>query len=197
VRVAALPFELRWLWPPVSVEQGDERLRIEAGSKTDWFVDPGADGEPVTSAPALVGRAEGDYILSARVSVDFAATFDAGALMLYADERRWAKLCFELSPGRRPMVVSVVTREVSDDCNSFAVNETSVWLRIARVGRAFAFHSSTDAHHWELVRHFSLGDSVEPEIGFESQSPQGDGCVATFDQVRFDARRLADLRSGD
>jgi uncharacterized protein len=196
VRVAALPFELRWLSPPVSFEQGDESLRIEAGRRTDWFVDPAGASEPVTSGPALVGRAEGDYMLGARVSVGFEATSDAGVLMLYADERRWGKLCFELSPNRQPMVVSVVTRDVSDDCNSFVVDGTSAWLRIAKIGSAFAFHASTDGRRWELVRHFSLGDAVEPEIGFEAQSPTGNGCTATFDDVRFEARRLADLRSG-
>jgi regulation of enolase protein 1 (concanavalin A-like superfamily) len=196
VRVAALPFELRWQSPPVSFERGDECLRIEAGPRTDWFVDPGGAGEPVTSGPALLGRAEGDYTLGARVEVDFAATFDAGVLMLYVDESRWAKLCFELSPDRKPMVVSVVTRDVSDDCNSFVVDGTSVWLRIARIGSAFAFHASRDGRRWELVRHFSLG-SADPEIGFEAQSPTGDGCTATFHEIRFDSRRLDDLRSGD
>jgi uncharacterized protein len=197
VRVAALPFELRWLSPPISFERRDEWVRIEAGPRTDWFVDPGAKGEPVTSGPALLGRAEGDYVLAARVSVDFEATFDAGVLMLYAEERRWAKLCFELSPDRRPMVVSVVTRGDSDDCNSFAVDGTIVWLRIAKLGPAFAFHASTDGRRWELVRHFSLGGAADPDIGFVAQSPTGDGCTATFDNLRFEPGRLVDMRSGD
>jgi uncharacterized protein len=197
VKVAPLPFELRWLSPPVSFEGGDERMRIEAGPRTDWFVDPAGESEPVTTGPALVGQAEGDYTLGARVSVDFEATFDAGVLMLYSDERRWAKLCFELSPDRQPIVVSVVTRGESDDCNSFAVNGTTIWLRVAKMGRAFAFHASSDGLRWELVRHFSLGGSADPEIGFEAQSPTGDGCTVTFDEIRFDPRRLDDLRSGN
>jgi regulation of enolase protein 1 (concanavalin A-like superfamily) len=197
VNVPALPFKLRWLSPPVSFEHGDEWLRIEAGPRTDWFADPSGERGAVATGPALVGHAERDYVLSAKVTANFAATFDAGVLMLHADERTWAKLCFELSPDRRPMVVSVVTRGVSDDCNSFAVDGDSVWLRIARLGPAFAFHASTDGQHRELVRHFSLGGSAEPEIGFEAQSPTGEGCSVTFDQIRFETRRLTDLRSGD
>lgn len=196
MNVVGLPFELRWLTQPVSFEHEGERLRIEAGPRTDWFVDPGGESAPVATGPALVGRAAGDYVLSARVMVDFAATFDAGVLMLHTDERNWAKLCFELSPDRMPMVVSVVTRGVSDDCNSFAVDGNSVRLRIAKIGPAFAFHASTSSERWELIRHFSLG-AVEPEVGFEAQSPAGDGCTATFDDLRFERRRLADLRSGD
>lgn len=197
MNVAALPFELRWLSPPVSFEHGDEWLRIEAGPQTDWFVDPGGEHAPVVTGPALVGRGEGDYTLSARVTVNFAATFDAGVLMLHSEDRTWAKLCFELSPDGRPMIVSVVTRGVSDDCNSFAVDGESVWLRVARLGPASAFHASTDGRRWELLRHFSLGESVEPAVGFEAQSPTGDGCTATFDDLRFEPCRLADLRSGD
>lgn len=197
VTLAALPFEVRWLSPPVSFGQECDSLRIEAGPRTDWFVDPSGESEPLATGPALVGRVEGDYVFSARVSVDFAATFDAGVLMLHADDGTWAKLCFELSPYGRPMIVSVVTRGVSDDCNSLVVSGESAWLRIARLGPAFAFHASTDGRRWELVRHFSLGDSVETEVGFEAQSPTGDGCTVRFDEIAFDARRLADLRSGE
>ena len=196
MNVLGLPFELRWLTEPVSFEHEGERLRVEAGPRTDWFVDPGGESTPVATGPALVGRPAGDYVLAARVTVDFASTFDAGVLMLYADERHWAKLCFELSPDGEPTIVSVVTRGVSDDCNSFAVDGNSVRLRIAKIGPAFAFHASTSSERWELIRHFSLG-VLEPEVGFEAQSPAGDGCTATFDDIRFEPRRLADLRSGD
>ena len=57
------------------------------------------------------------------------ATYDAGVLTLRRRDDLWAKLCFERSPQGEPMVVSVVTRGVSDDCNSFVVDGRSVWLR--------------------------------------------------------------------
>ena len=68
------------------------------------------------------------------------------------------------------MVVSVVTRGVSDDCNSFVVDGTSVWLRIARIGGAFAFHASTDGVGWSFVRYFALATAGEPSVGFAAQS---------------------------
>jgi len=47
------------------------------------------------------------------------------------------------------------------------------------------------------VRVFSLGrDVVDHQIGFEAQSPTGDGCTVTFDDIRFTQHRLADLRDG-
>ena len=123
---------------------------------TDWFVDPQRSAEPKLNAPALLGGSSGDFLLSARVTVDFAGTYDAGVLVVYESDDVWAKLCFEYSPQREPMVVSVVTRGVSDDCNSFVVDDESVWLRIARVGPAYAFHASTDGSNWSFIRHFAL-----------------------------------------
>jgi regulation of enolase protein 1 (concanavalin A-like superfamily) len=192
----AMPMSLRWLVPAVSSRAGGSSLSLEAAGRTDWFIDPSRAADPVLNAPALIGEATGDYLFSARVGVRFAATFDAGALMLYAGERVWAKLCFEYSPQQEPMIVSVVTQGASDDANGFVVDGEQVWLRIARLGPAFAFHGSPDGHAWRLVRHFTLGEGVEPAVGFVAQSPTGEGCAVSFDEIRFEAGRLDDLRSG-
>jgi hypothetical protein len=139
----------------------------------------------------------GDFQLSARVTVDFVAQYDAGVLMVWIDERHWAKFCFEFSPAAEPMVVSVVTRDVSDDANAFVVADRSVWLRVSRVDHVYAFHASIDAQGWRLIRVFTLGDLLDGHtIGFEAQSPTGDGCVVTFDDIRFTSARLEDLRDG-
>jgi uncharacterized protein len=195
--IAALPMQLRWLAPPVrwSVPSGGS-LMLAAGPRTDLFADP-QGAAPVLNAPALVGDPRGDFLLSARVTVEFAATFDAGVLVLFANESSWAKLCFEYSPQGRPMVVSVVTRGVSDDCNSVEIDGDRVWLRIARVGPAFAFHASTDGSDWQFVRHFALEPGDEPAVGFAAQSPTGEGCMATFEEVGYRPERLGDLRSGE
>jgi len=197
VRIAALPMPLRWLREPERWSVTDAAsLRILAGARTDWFVDPQESAEATMNAPALVGDASGDFLLAVRVTVDFAATYDAGVLVLYERDDLWAKLCFELSPQGEAMVVSVVTRGVSDDCNSFVVDGQSVWLRIARIGTAFAFHASTDGERWRLVRHFALDGAREPSVGFLAQSPTGDGCAVAFDGISYRAETLGDLRSG-
>ena len=180
----------------VKIDAIPERLVVEALARTEWFVDPSGAREPKLDAPAFVFDAAGDYTLSARVTVEFADDFDAGALVLLVDDALWAKLCFEYSPQREPMIVFVVTRGRSDDANGFVVEGNSVWLRIARIGSAFAFHASVDGSLWQLVRHFTLTDGAEPLIGFEAQSPTGDGCTVTFEAIRFQASRLAELRDG-
>jgi hypothetical protein len=151
------------------------------------YLNPGgadaADAASVINAATLLGTPpSGDFQFSARVSAAFRARYDAGVLLLWVDEQHWAKLCFEFSPASQPMVVSVVTREVSDDANAFVVPDRTVWLRVSRVDRVYSLHASTDATTWRLVRVFSLGDAVaDHQIGFEAQSPTGDGCTVTFD----------------
>lgn len=58
-----------------------------------------------------------------------------------------------------------------------------------------AFHASTDGRTWQLIRVFGLGDTA-PEVGFEAQSPTGDGCTVTFEEIRHHPGLLADLRDG-
>ncbi|HUN34703.1 MAG TPA: DUF1349 domain-containing protein [Trebonia sp.] len=211
MHVAGVPFPLA----PSSEDlwQADEAagtVTVLALPHTDMFIDPvsGAPGagdgpavnaESMLNAATLLGHApEGDFQFSARVTVGFAATFDAGVLLLWLDDQHWGKLCFELSPAGEPMVVSVVCRGVSDDANAFRVPGRSVWLRISRIDRAYAYHASLDGQSWEMIRVFVLSDEGTSldMIGFEGQSPTGDGCSATFDEIRFSPERLADLRDG-
>jgi regulation of enolase protein 1 (concanavalin A-like superfamily) len=194
----ALPMPLRWLHEPASWRVADDgTVEIAAGPRTDWFVDPQGEADPVVNAPALVGEQRGgDFLLSARVDVEFAETYDAGVLVLYGHDQAWAKLCLEYSPQGQPMVVSVVTRGASDDCNSFVVDGRQLWLRIARLGAAFAFHASRDGMSWQFVRNFALEPADALVVGFQAQSPLGTGCTVRFTEIRFSPGRLGDLRSG-
>jgi len=160
------------------------------------FIDPLGTGVPVLTAPRLLTALDGDLQLSTHVQVDLRATFDAATLLVWVDETTWAKLCFELSPQGRPTIVSVVTRGRSDDANAFEVSGSDVWLRVSRVGDAFAFHASTDGTFWRLVRYFMLYPVTRVSYGFEAQSPTGDGCTATFRDIAYRPDRLVELRDG-
>ena len=196
ITLSSIPAPLRWDLAPISWSAGaDGALAIAAGPRTDLFVNP--DGTDVAlNAPRLLFAPDGDFTLSARVTVEFAATYDAGVLLLYAGERTWGKLCFEFSPQGEPMIVSVVTRGFSDDANAYVVAGNQTFLRIARLGRAFAFHASGDGAYWRLIRHFTLDTDAPLAAGFVSQSPMGAGCTATFADITYTPGRLADLRSG-
>jgi uncharacterized protein len=197
IDVPGLPISLRWRPAPERWQVGEDgSLSISAGGLTDLFVDPGGES-PKLNAPCLLGPAPaGDFQLSARVRAGLAATYDAGALLLYVHEHSWVKLALERSPDGEALVVSVVTRGVSDDANAFAVGGDVAWLRVSRVGAAYALHASLDGSLWRFVRHLALEPSDDLAVGFLAQSPTGPRCTAVFDAITLRAERLPDLRSG-
>lgn len=195
----SLPGNLQWKNDPVDWNVGpDNRLSITAGAKTDWFVELSGSTWVSTNAPAvLFTPLDEHFLLSANVTVNFASTFDASALLLYEREDLWAKLCFEYSPQNQPMIVSVVTRGLSDDCNSTVIDGNTVFLRVARMGGAFALHYSLDGTYWNLVRYFTLGNVENLQVGFEAQSPTGEGCSVAFSEIAYRSDLLKEMRTGE
>jgi uncharacterized protein len=200
--VPGLPF------PMVPSEAGvwsadDEAAAVvaTAPAHTDLYIDPGVSSvnvESTLNAPTLIGTPpDGDFQFIARVTVDFTEQYDAGVLLVWIDEQHWAKFCFEFSPAGDPMVVSVVTRTFSDDANAVTIDGRTLWMRVARLDHAYAFHCSTDGQRWSLVRVFTLGEALDGhQVGFEAQSPNGEGCTVSFESIRFVSERLVDLRDG-
>ncbi len=197
--LSSIPDDLQWKNDPVDWKAGpDNNLSITAGAKTDWFIDPSGRHPASASAPVALFRPPVEnFLLSAKVTVDFASTFDAGVLFLYERDDLWAKLCFEYSPQNKPMVVSVVTRGLSDDCNSTVIAGNSVYLRVARIAATFALHYSLDGAYWNMVRYFTLGSVQRLQVGFEAQSPIGQRCHVVFSEIAYRPDILKDMRSGE
>lgn len=191
-----LPAALTWQNPPDQWELAGAALHITAGGVSDLFTDP-AGTLVKNDSPRATFVPDPQFTLSAHVTVDFAATYDAGVLMIYVDSAHWAKLCFEYSSQGEPMIVSVVTNDLSDDCNSIPLARNDVYLRITALGQAFAFHYSEDGVFWRLVRYFSLRQTANLRAGFSSQSPTGAGCHALFDQLQYRPLAVKDIRSGE
>lgn len=197
VALNGLPAPLRWQQAPVSwTRTGPDSLTITAGPSTDLFIDP-AGTAPQLTAPRALTAVTGDYRFSAQVSCESAATFDAAVLLAWVAEDRWAKLCLERSPAGMMTVVSVVTRGVSDDSNSWPAPTGQTWLRISQHGPATALHASPDGHRWDLVRHFALGGTSPVHIGVLAQSPTGAGTTSHFRHLRFSSTPLPDIRNGE
>ncbi|MGW5865605.1 DUF1349 domain-containing protein [Streptomyces sp. NPDC055239] len=199
VDIPQLPFSLRTYGPDGNWSYEKGALTGWAGARQDRFVPPTGEAlDPAADAPRLLGAPEGDFQLIARVTVGFAAAFDAGVLYLHVGDREWAKLCLERSPDKAT-VCTVVTRGHSDDSNAFVVDGNSVWLRISRTGSAFAFHASLDGEEWTFVRIFSLGEEKTAGaalVGFMAQSPVGEGCVVTYEEIEFRPNWPRGLRDG-
>jgi regulation of enolase protein 1 (concanavalin A-like superfamily) len=169
---------------------------FSAPARTDWFIDP-ATGEAQASAPLRLIPVVGDFQLRARVEAPLASMYDAGTLFVHGGPSTWGKLALERSPEGTDMIVTVVTRGVSDDANGAVVPEQgSSWLRISRTGEVYTFHFSADGVRWSLARLFTLGPVDGHRVGVGVQSPTGDGLTATFSDVTLVPETLADPRDG-
>lgn len=196
VTIPGIPSTLSWENAPESWAFRDGVLRIKAGAKTDLFRDPRGE-YMVDNAPTAFFSPPAEFLLSASVKVEFKSDYDAGALIVYEDDKHWAKLAYELSPRKEPTLVSVVTKGVSDDVNHSVAGKGAVYLRVAGLGGgSYAFHYSADGRRWRLLRYFSLGSGTPARVGFASQSPLGSSCQATFGEIRYKGEKLTDIRNG-
>jgi regulation of enolase protein 1 (concanavalin A-like superfamily) len=195
IEIPNLP-TLSWLGAEGDATIDGAALTLRAGPNTDWFNDP--DGPTrAASAPVLGFAVTGDCQISAHVSVGFGSAFDAGVLFVHQSDDDYAKLCFEHSPLGDNMVVSVVTRGISDDANGPVIQGDSVHVRVSRYRSVIAFHSSLDGMRWDMVRFFALRNPGAPtSIGFSSQSPTGQSCSSTFADIRYTQGPLDELRNG-
>lgn len=186
-----IPGPMQWQNPPAEWKiENQQTLSITAGRQTDWFVPPMGDGRRDNS-PRLLFKPANDFVLSAKVTVGFRSQWDSGALVLYVNDGLWAKLCFESTIEKRTAIVSVVTRDLSDDNNSIALTGPSVYLKIAKAGQAIFFYASEDGQNWSIIRAFSLGKTTpDLQVGFSSQSPLGDACTTAFSEIQYQAKKV-------
>ena len=192
-----------------SVDEQSQSLTGIAHPVSDIYIDPschqpGSAAAPRHDAATLMTSAPaGDFQLSSTVTVDFKETFDAGVLLLRANEHTWAKLCFEYSPDGEAMVVSVVNKgKTSDDANAFVVSGSTVGLRISRKANVYSFHAAVEKNRWIFIRAFSFdepaGENLDKmTVGFMAQSPNGAGCKVEFGDISLTNTTLADLRDGN
>ncbi|MDP5226256.1 MULTISPECIES: DUF1349 domain-containing protein [Arthrobacter] len=180
-------------------EQDGDAVTLHAGAGDDLFRRPGTD-RAVATAKVFGFAVDGDFRLEAEVQVEFLSDFDSAVLVGYLDERHWFKLCAERDELGSPRIMSVVTRERSDDATGIHLDGGPVRLRISRSGTMVSLHYCTDGARWNLARYFDFpvtGSEGALRAGIAVQSPRGTGTSATFRDVRFSADGVTEVRSGE
>lgn len=133
IRISGIPHSLSWNNQPVRYSYMNGILRITAGPKTDMFRDPNVTYN-TDNAPKLLFTADEDFVFSAGIRHSFLSKWDGGALVLIEDSLNWIKFCFEKDYTGAKRVVSVVTKDISDDCNSAALLSDKLYYKIAKAG---------------------------------------------------------------
>jgi uncharacterized protein len=193
--IPSIPFSLFWENTPLRYEFKNNKLVIESGEKTDMFRDPNATYN-TDNAPKLLFVADSNFVLTTAIAHNFSSKWDGGAIVLIADSANWIKFCYEKDYTGAKRVVSVVTKNISDDCNSMALTSDMVYYKVARAGKVITLYCSTDNKNWLLVRHLQFETTKPLKVGFLSQSPTGKKCTVTFSEIRYEAKKIKDPYAG-
>ncbi len=178
---------LNWYAPPENFRVIDSTLEVTVSKGTDFFNSP-EDTTIIATAPLLFQEIGGDFVAKALVQPDFSAQWNAVSLMMHADSLNWIKLAFENSDATGPGIVSVVTRDRSDDANGVILNnQNRIWLALARKGALYALHWSKDGREYVMARLAKMPEADTVKIGMEFQSPVGE--KATHYLHYFDIQR--------
>jgi len=187
--------DMRWTNPTRWEPLPGGGIRILAQARTDFFRNPNGSA-PNENGHLLWLPVEGDFVAKAHVRPTFSSTYDAGALMIRADDTHWAKLCYEATDFGTHAIVTVVTDGLSDDANGVNLDLQGVWLQIVRQDNLFVMHYSPNGEGWRMTRFFALDLPAEIAVGIVAQSPVGSGTMVDFLHFSVERRRVANPRAG-
>ncbi len=192
----SIPHPLAWENQPKDFRINGNSLVITAGEKTDMFRDPNVTYN-TDNAPKLMFRADEHFVLTVAVEHTFDSKWDGGAIVLKQDSLNWVKFCYEKDYTGARRVVSVVTKNISDDCNSVSLNSNRIYYKMAKADNVVTLYYSEDGKSWFLVRHLQFDAKPGFRVGFLAQSPTGKQCTVTFSDIRYEARKIKDPYLGE
>lgn len=196
LKLTGIPYPLVWENKPLNYSVVGTILTIEAGAKTDMFRDPNATYN-TDNAPKLLFAADNDFVLSARIEHAFKFKWDGGAIILKTDELHWIKFCFEKDYTGAHRVVSVVTNNISDDCNSVALTQNYVYYKIAKAANVITLYCSNEGKKWFLIRHLQFNAKGPLKLGFLAQSPTGTHNKVVFSNITYQHKKIKDPYIGE
>ena len=191
-RVKSIPYKLEVYNNPISYVINDSEIKITSGERTNLFNNPNGKSN-VHNAPMILFKPDTDFTLSAKVTGDLKFIYDVAALVVYQDEYTWAKFCYENSVLKEPTIVSVVTRSLSDDCNSEKTGSFA-YLSIIKRDNEFSFFYSEDNKSWKMIRNFHLDTTADLKVGFAAHGSRGTGFTGIFSEIKYQNKALSDMR---
>lgn len=185
-----------WLNPIKDFIATNNSLIINAPAKSDYFNNP-ENGTINATAPILYKEISGDFVATCLVKPDFKDMWNAASLMVFMDSTHWIKYAFENSDATGKSIVSVVTREVSDDANGAILNEhNAIWLKMVRKGDLYSMHWSINGKDYKMTRVCRMPHYKSVKIGIEAQCPIGDGAKHEFLFFSIESKTVKDFRLG-
>lgn len=196
IRIHSIPYGMFWQNQPEKFSSKNNEMIIVAGEKTDMFRDPNVTYN-TDNAPKLLFKPDNDFVLITSIEHSFSSKWDGGAIILKQDSLNWIKFCFEKDYTGARRVVSVVTKNISDDCNSVEIEANKVYYKLAKADNVVTLYYSLEGKNWFLVRHLQFDSDKNLTLGFLSQSPTGKKCEAKFSDIFYQAKKIKDPYAGE
>ncbi len=196
IRIPAIPRGLYWENGVKTFSVKGNEVVIVAGEKTDMFRDPNVTYN-TDNAPKLLFEGDENFVFIAAIEHAFASKWDGGALVLKQDSLHWIKFCFEKDYTGAKRVVSVVTNDISDDCNSGEMISNKVFYKVAKAGNVITMYCSENGIKWLLVRHLQFDARKGFKLGFLAQSPTGERCEVKFSNISYKVEKIKDPYLGE
>jgi hypothetical protein len=196
VRIPVIPRGLYWENTARTFSVRGNEIVIVAGEKTDMFRDPNVTYN-TDNAPKLLFEGDENFVFIAAIEHAFTSKWDGGALVVKQDSLHWIKFCFEKDYTGAKRVVSVVTNDISDDCNSEEMKYNKVFYKVAKAGNVITLYCSENGTRWLLIRHLQFDARKGFKLGFLAQSPTGEKCEVKFSNISYKTKKIKDPYLGE
>lgn len=188
---------LKWLNQPNSFSIENNTMKVVAEKGTDYFNNP-EDGSIASTAPLLYKQVKGDFVAKALVRPDFSSMWNAVSIMVHIDSLNWIKFAFENSDATGQSIVSVVTKNVSDDANGAILsNHNQIWLKLIRKGNIYSMLWSIEDKDYKMARLTAMPPVDSLKVGIEAQCPVGDSASHEMLYFGIESKTVGDLRNGE
>src|SRR6266511_5989439 len=195
IKIKSIPYPLFWENSPEKFSVDNNKIVIVAARKTDMFRDPNVTYN-TDNAPKLLFKADNNFVLTVAIEHSFTSKWDGGALVIKQDSLNWIKFCFEKDYTGAKRLVSVVTKNISDDCNSVEVKTNKIFYKVAKADNVITLYYSMNGIKWFLIRHLQFDTAKGFKAGFLAQSPTGNKCEVSFSNITYVAKKIRDPYAG-
>ncbi len=179
----------QWLNMPHQATITDKKVVIHAEAGTDLWQNTYYNFTH-NRGHALLIDADEEFSFCIKAFRDGKSLYDQCGILIYLDEKNWAKVCTEYEEDGDQKLGSVVTRRgFSDWATTDIPNDIdTMYYRLSRMDESFLFEFSYDGADYKQMRIFHLRcKNAVPRVGVFACCPSGDGFKAEFTQMELTA----------
>ena len=172
---------MQWLNEPPNWQAEGDKLRVTAGSQTDFWRKT-HDGGMRDNGHFYYQTVSGDFVATVKFSAAYNELYDQAGIMVRLDEATWLKCGVEYMNGVQH-ASTVVTRDYSDwSILPLHPNPAHIFLRVSRDGGTFEVAYALDGADYTLIRQTHLTHEAAVQVGLMVAAPKGDGFDAVFER---------------